>query len=106
MESSEHPEILLTGLGPKIPIPPWVRKFAPHTATERQVRARRASPPITALSRITGYYFTAERQKPCPGCANVGPVRTAFSHTQAFPGQKYSTDDYFDALAFPELCEW
>jgi hypothetical protein len=48
-ETMERPEILLTGPGPKISIPGWVREFAPDTATESQVRALRQLPRLTVV---------------------------------------------------------
>jgi hypothetical protein len=49
IDTLERPEILLTGPGPKVSIPTWVRKFDPDTATESQVRALRQLPRLTVV---------------------------------------------------------
>jgi hypothetical protein len=48
-ETKERPEILLTGPGPRVSIPTWVRKYDPDTATESQVSALRQLPRLTVV---------------------------------------------------------
>ena len=47
--TSDYPEILLTGPGPTITIPAWVRKFKPKTATGARVRQLRKLPAVTVI---------------------------------------------------------
>ena len=47
--TSNYPEILLTGPGPTITIPAWVRKFKPRTATGARVRQLRKLPAVTVI---------------------------------------------------------
>ena len=47
--SREYPEILLTGPGPTVAIPAWVRKFKPKTATGARLRHLRKLPAVTVI---------------------------------------------------------
>jgi hypothetical protein len=56
-EIMERPEILLTGPGPKVSIPIWLRKFDPNIATESQVRALRQLPGLTVVQAKAPNYL-------------------------------------------------
>ena len=45
----QRPEILLAAPGTKVPVPSWVRQYAPHTATGSQVRTLRRLPGLTVI---------------------------------------------------------
>lgn len=47
--TSDYPEILLTGPGPTVTIPAWVRRFKPKTATGVRVRQLRKLPAVTVI---------------------------------------------------------